>query len=45
MSFDVIDQYNSFVENNFIKTNNLQIEVLQKLKQTWSDYKKNKFFS
>ncbi len=44
MNFDVIDQYNSFVENKFIKINNSQIEVLKKLKDLWSRNKKNNFF-
>ncbi len=45
MSFNVIDQYNSFVENNFIKSNNLQIEVLKKINNAWNTNKKTKFFS
>ena len=44
MSFNVIDQYNSFVENNFIKSNNAQLEVLKKLNSVWkSSQKKNLF--
>ena len=30
MMFNVIDQYNSFVENNFIKSNESQLDVLKK---------------
>ena len=30
MSYSVIDQYNSFVENNFIKTNESQLAILKK---------------
>ncbi len=45
MPFDVIDQYNSFVENNFIKSNDEQLEVLKKLNSVWSSNKKNNFFS
>ena len=39
MSFDVIDQYNSFVENNFIKSDNDQIKILNDINIVW---KKNK---
>ena len=28
MTFTVVDQYNSFVENNFIKFDNGQIKIL-----------------
>ena len=42
MGFDVIDQYNSFVENNFIKSNNVQLDVLKKINSVWnSSQKKN----
>ena len=44
MSFNVIDQYNSFVENNFIKSNNAQLTVLNKLNAVWSNNKKNNIF-
>ena len=44
MTFNVIDQYYSFVENNFIKTNEEQLNVLKKLNLIWSDNKKNNFF-
>ncbi len=44
MSFSVVDQYNSFVENNFIKTSEEQISVLKKLKFAWINNKKNNFF-
>tara|TARA_B100000575_G_scaffold259221_1_gene231313 strand:+ start:4619 stop:5659 length:1041 start_codon:yes stop_codon:yes gene_type:complete len=44
MSFNVIDQYNSFVENNFIKSNSSQLEVLNKLNNIWLKNKKNNFF-
>tara|TARA_Y100000768_G_scaffold269876_1_gene206350 strand:- start:212 stop:1252 length:1041 start_codon:yes stop_codon:yes gene_type:complete len=44
MSFSVIDQYNSFVENNFIKTSETQLEVLRKLNSVWSQNKKNSLF-
>ncbi len=44
MSFNVIDQYNSFVENNFIKSNETQIDVLKKINSVWNTNKKIKFF-
>ena len=44
MSFNVIDQYNSFVENNFIKSDNHQLEILEHLNSVWSHSKKNIFF-
>ena len=34
--FNVIDQYNSFVENNFIKKNKEQIEFLKQADNVWS---------
>ena len=45
MSFDVIDQYNSFVENNFIKSNGEQLLVLKKLNAVWKKNKKTGIFS
>ena len=45
MSFSVIDQYNSFVENNFIKTSEAQLEVLNKLNSVWNKSKKNTLFA
>ena len=45
MSFNVIDQYNSFVENNFIKSNKSQIDVLKKINSTWITNKKSNLFS
>ncbi len=44
MSFSVLDQYNSFVENNFIKTSKEQISVLEKLNSVWINNKKNNIF-
>ena len=44
MSFNVVDQYNSFVENNFIKTSKEQLNVLKKLNSIWINSKKNNFF-
>ena len=44
MSFNVIDQYNSFVENNFIKSNKEQLEILAKIKSIWTNKKKSNLF-
>ena len=45
MPFDVIDQYSSFVENNFIKSNKEQIRVLKNMSLVWQNYKKTGIFS
>lgn len=45
MFFDVIDQYHSFVENNFIKANEEQIRVLKKINSIWNANKKTNLFS
>ncbi len=45
MKFNVIDQYNSFVENNFIKSNESQLEVLNKINNIWDNNKKTNLFS
>ncbi len=45
MTFDVIDQYNSFVENNFIKSNQSQLDVLKQMNITWNTNKKTNLFS
>ena len=42
--FNVIDQYNSFVENNFIKKNVDQIEFLKQANNVWSSFSKTKLF-
>ena len=42
--FNVIDQYNSFVENNFIKKNEDQIEFLKQANNVWSSFSKTKLF-
>ena len=42
--FNVIDQYNSFVENNFIKKNKDQIEFLKQANNIWSSFSKTKLF-
>ena len=45
MSFNVIDQYNSFVENNFINSNLEQINILKKINSIWITNKKTNLFS
>jgi len=45
MVFTVMDQYESFVNNNFIKRNTTQIKLIEDINLTWKDYKKNSFFS
>ena len=45
MKFNVIDQYNSFVENNFIKSNEAQVNVLKKINLIWDANKKTNLFS
>ena len=45
MPFTVIDQYKSFVENNFIKSNRSQLEVLKKIDTIWNKNQKTNFFS
>ena len=44
MSFTVIDQYNSFVENNFIKKDPKQLKVLDRINDLWINKEKRKFF-
>ena len=44
MNFTVLDQYNSFVENHFINKDSQQIEVLQKIYNTWSNNQQNNYF-
>ncbi len=46
MSFSVLDHYEGFVSNNFIKQDNSQINLLNQISLTWNQYnKKNLFFS
>ena len=45
MSFNVIDQYNSFVENNFIKSNDQQLNILKKINLIWKNNQKSNLFS
>ena len=44
MSFNVIDQYNSFVENNFIKSNK-SLRCPKKINSIWITNKKSNLFS
>ncbi len=44
MTFNVIDQYNSFVENNFIKSNESQVNVLKKINSIWDTNQKTNYF-
>ena len=44
MNFTVLDQYNSFVENNFINKDSKQIYVLQKIYNVWSNNKHSNYF-
>ena len=46
MTFSVLDHYNGFVLNNFIKKDISQTNLLNKISLTWSQYNKsNLFFS
>jgi len=46
MSFSVLDHYNGFVLNSFIKKDINQTDLLSKISLTWNEYnKKNLFFS
>ena len=44
MNFSVLDHYNGFVLNNFIKKDNTQINLLNKISLTWNQYNKNNLF-
>ena len=44
MNFSVLDHYNGFVLNNFIKKDNSQIDLLNKISLTWNQYNKNNIF-
>tara|TARA_Y100001970_G_scaffold3704_1_gene4261 strand:- start:6744 stop:7781 length:1038 start_codon:yes stop_codon:yes gene_type:complete len=43
MIFTIIDQYNSFVSNNFLKKDVKQLQILKTINSTWLDFKKNTF--
>ena len=46
MNFSVLDHYNGFVLNNFIKKDTNQIDLLNKISSVWDNYNKsNLFFS
>ena len=44
MSFSVLDHYKGFVLNNFIKKDNSQIDLLNKISLKWNQYNKNNLF-
>ena len=44
MNFSVLDHYNGFILNNFIKKDNSQIDLLNKISLTWNQYNKNNLF-
>ncbi|MDC0058206.1 hypothetical protein OAJ21_03295 [Pelagibacteraceae bacterium] len=41
MSFSVLDHYNGFVSNNFIKKDINQSDLLNKISLVWDQYNKN----
>ena len=45
MNFSVLDHYNGFVLNNFIKKDHSQIDLLNKISLTWNQYNKNNIFN
>ncbi len=44
MSFSILDHYNGFVLNNFIKKDISQINLLKKISLIWDQYNKNNLF-
>jgi cell division protein ZapE len=44
MSFSVLDHYNGFVSNNFIKKDVYQTDLLTKISFVWDQYNKNNLF-
>ncbi len=44
MSFSVLDHYNGFVLNNFIKKDISQTDLLNKISLAWDQYNKNNLF-
>ena len=44
MNFTVLDQYKSFVENNFIKKDTVQIDVLERIYDLWKMKDEKNFF-
>ena len=45
MNFTILDHYQSFVENNFIKKDLDQIDALKIINDTWMDNNKNSLFT
>ena len=44
MSFSVLDHYNGFVSNSFIKKDTSQTDLLNKISLIWNQYNKNNLF-
>ena len=44
MSFSILDHYNGFVSNNFIKKDISQTNLLNQISLTWNEYNKNNLF-
>ncbi len=44
MSYTILDQYNSFIENKFVKKDPKQIEVLKKINKVWDKKNQNNYF-
>ena len=44
MNFTILDHYNGFVSNNFIKKDLNQTNLLNKISFTWDQYNKNNLF-
>ena len=44
MSFTILDHYKGFVSNSFIKNDSTQIDLLNKISLSWSEYGKNNLF-
>ena len=44
MSFTILDHYKGFVSNSFIKNDSTQIDLLNKISLSWSEYSKNNLF-
>ena len=44
MSFSILDHYNGFVSNNFIKKDIKQTNLLNKISSVWDQFNKNNLF-
>ena len=44
MIFNVLDHYEGFVKNNFIKKDSNQFAVLNQLISTWDEFNQNSIF-